>query len=87
MNELNMDGYLRTLVSESMLYRDLLLVAFLHQSLLVVGSQEQGVYSEVSKVFMSSVDSSKSYMLAFSSILDGVTDLGKGTNPWSPEAN
>ncbi len=52
-----------------------------YSSVLVVGSQAQGEYSEVSKALMSSAESSKSYTLAFSSILAGVTDFGRGTNP------
>lgn len=52
------------------------------QSLLVVGSQAQGEYSFVVNELMSSSGSSKSYMSAFSSMRDAVTDFGKGTKPW-----
>ena len=52
------------------------------QSLFVVGSQAQGAYSPVSKLFMSSTLSSKSKMFAFSSIRDLVTDFGRVTKPF-----
>lgn len=51
------------------------------QSLLVVGSQVHGAYSFVVSESMSSSVSSKSYVFAFSSMRDGVTDFGKGTKP------
>ena len=57
--------------------------ASLPQSLLTVGSQAVGEYSPVSKLAMSSASNSKSYTLAFSSILACLADLGSGTNPCS----
>lgn len=48
---------------------------------LTVGSHVHGEYSFVDSASISSFVSSKSYTLAFSSIRDGVTDLGRGTKP------
>lgn len=48
----------------------------------VVGSQVQGSYLPVSRLFMSSALSSKSYTFVFSSILECVTLFGRTTNPF-----
>ena len=52
-----------------------------HSLELLAGSQQTGACTSVVKLFISSLESSKSKTCPFSMIRESVTDLGRGTKP------